>query len=116
MRDEVATGVKVNASQHELLLNLKQICAHSIITVSDATKDTQLGLALLGQHRVGALQINSYTCNQQPGIHTVMKNARLKERLVFPAGFDYSRATFSLPNAYKLKCRWHVGADRRKRE
>lgn len=78
VRVEVAAGVIVNALQHKLILHLEQICAHPIITVGDAAKDTQLGLPLLGQHRVGALQRKAYTCSQPEG-----STARHKERLVF---------------------------------
>lgn len=63
---QVAAGVKVDALQHELVLNLEQISAHSIIAASDAAKNTQLGLTLFRQHRIGALQREVCSRNQKP--------------------------------------------------
>lgn len=116
VRVEVAAGVVVNALQHKLILHLEQICAHPIITVGDAAKDTQLGLPLLGQHRVGALQRKAYTCSQSSatrGIHGSSQGA-----IGIPlagGGFVCAPGTLSIPNTYKLIDRWHVGADRKEK-
>lgn len=86
---QVAAGVKVDALQHELVLNLEQISAHSIIAASDAAKNTQLGLTLVRQHRIGALQREVCSRNQKP-----VEAPAKRKTLVTRSDWD-SRPTYS---------------------